>query len=155
MTTKNGYWQKLLRVDLTHRQVRVEPIEESDLRKFLGGAGLGAEILRRELPAKLDAYDPRNRLIFATGPFQGPPVPGGAKFSVVAISPVTHTFGDSAAGASWGPSLKDAGYDLLVFEGTADKPVYLHILDDQVKIWTPPAYGAWTPWTPLTRCAKN
>ncbi len=134
MTTKNGYWQKLLRVDLTHRQVRVEPIEESDLRKFLGGAGLGAEILRRELPGKLDAYDPRNRLIFATGPFQGPPVPGGAKFSVVAISPVTHTFGDSAAGASWGPSLKDAGYDLLVFEGAADKPVYLHIADDQVKI---------------------
>ena len=130
----NGYWQRLLRVDLTNATASVEPIAEDDLKQFIGGAGLGAEILRREVPAKLDPYDGRNRLIFATGPFQGPAVPGGAKFSVVAISPVTHTFGDSAAGASWGPSLKDAGYDVLVVEGTSEHPVYLHIVDDEVEI---------------------
>ncbi len=131
---KNGYWQRLLRVDLTHRTTRVEPIEESQLKRFIGGAGLAAEILRKEVPAKLDAYDPQNRLIFATGPFQGPAVPGGAKFSVVAVSPVTHTFGDSAAGASWGPALKDAGYDVLLVEGAADGPVCLFIDDDRVEI---------------------
>ncbi len=131
---KNGYWQRLLRVDLSRRTTQVEPIEESELKRFIGGAGLAAEILRREVPAKLDPYDGRNRLIFATGPFQGPAVPGGAKFSVVAISPVTHTFGDSAAGASWGPSLKDAGYDLLVIQGTSQQPVYLHLVDDRVEI---------------------
>ena len=130
----NGYWQRLLRVDLTNGTASVEPIAEDDLKQFIGGAGLGAEILRREVPAKLNPYDGRNRLIFATGPFQGPAVPGGAKFSVVAISPVTHTFGDSAAGASWGPSLKDAGYDVLVVEGTSEHPVYLHIVDDEVEI---------------------
>lgn len=130
----NGCWQRLLRVDLTSGTASVEPIAEDDLKQFIGGAGLGAEILRREVPAKLDPYDGLNRLIFATGPFQGPAVPGGAKFSVVAISPVTHTFGDSAAGASWGPSLKDAGYDVLVVEGTSEHPVYLHIVDDEVEI---------------------
>ncbi len=130
----NGYWQRLLRVNLSDATASVESIEESDLKRFIGGAGLGAEILRRELPAKLDPYDPSNRLIFATGPFQGPAVPGGAKFSVVAISPVTGTFGDSAAGASWGPSLKDAGYDLLVVEGAADRPVFIYIADDTVEI---------------------
>jgi len=131
---KNGYWQRLLRVDLTNRTTRVEPIDESELKRFIGGAGLAAEILRKEVPARLDAYDPQNRLIFATGPFQGPAVPGGAKFSVVAVSPVTHTFGDSAAGASWGPALKDAGYDVLLVEGAADRPVALHIDDDRVEI---------------------
>jgi len=130
----NGYWQRLLRVNLTERTTQVESIEEQDLRRFVGGAGLGAEILRREVPAKLDAYDPRNRLIFATGPFQGPRVPGGAKFSVVGISPVTGTFADTAAGANWGPSLKDAGYDVLLLEGAARQPVYLHIVDDRVEI---------------------
>ena len=131
---KNGYWQRLLRINLTTRTAEVEPIAEEDLRGFVGGAGLGAEILRREVPAKQDPYGPDNRLIFTTGPFQGPPVPGGAKFSVVGISPVTHTFGDSAAGASWGPSLKDAGYDVLLFEGAADTPVYVSIEDDKVEI---------------------
>ena len=107
----NGYWQRLLRIDLSTKTVEVQPIEESDLRRFIGGAGLGGEILRREVDAGQDPYGPENPLIFATGPFQGPAVPGGAKFSVVSISPLTKTFGDAAAGASWGPSLKDAGYD--------------------------------------------
>jgi len=130
----NGYYQKLLRVDLTNRKISVERIKESDLKKFIGGAGLGGEILRRELPVKTDAYDPENRIIFGTGPFQGPPVPGGAKFSIIGVSPVTGTFGDTAAGANWGPSLKDAGYDMLVIQGASDKPVYLQIIDDQIQI---------------------
>jgi len=130
----NGYWQRLLRVDLTTRKMHAEQIAEDDLRRFLGGAGLGAEILRRETPANQDPYAPECPLIFATGPFQGPPVPGGAKFSVVGISPLTRTFADTAAGASWGPSLKDAGYDVLVVEGSADQPVYTLINDAQVEI---------------------
>jgi aldehyde:ferredoxin oxidoreductase len=129
----NGYYQKLLRVDLTTRKAVVESIPEADLKKFIGGAGLGAEILRREIPGKLPPYDPRNKIIFGTGPFQGPPIAGGAKFSIVGISPVTGTFADTAGGADWGPALKDAGYDLLVIEGAADAPLYLRIVDDQVK----------------------
>jgi aldehyde:ferredoxin oxidoreductase len=130
----NGYWHKLLRVDLGQRKTQVEEIEEETLRMFIGGAGLGSEILSREVPARTDAYDEKNRLIFGTGPFQGPPIAGSAKFSVVGISPITGTFGDTAAGAGWGPALKDAGYDMLVVEGAADKPVYLEILDSRVEI---------------------
>jgi len=131
---KNGYWHRLLRVDLTDRKTVVEGIAEEDLRRFIGGAGLGAEILRREVSGKTDAYDAKNLIIFGTGPFQGPPIAGGAKFSMVGISPVTGTFGDTAAGADWGPSLKDAGYDMLVIEGTSEEPVYLIIVDDNVEI---------------------
>jgi len=130
----NGYWQRMLRVDLTNRTTEVQPIDEALLRALIGGAGLGAAVLRNEVGARQDPYGPENRLIFATGPFQGPPVPGGAKFSVVGISPLTHTFGDTAAGASWGPALKEAGYDAVVFEGAADQPVYVYIEDDRVEI---------------------
>ena len=131
---KNGYWQKLLRVNLSNRQIIVEDIAEEDLKNFIGGAGLAAKMIYDELPGKLDPYDRKNLLIFATGPFQGPSVPGGAKFSIVSISPLTGTFADSAAGASWGPNLKDAGYDFLVVEGKSQTPVYLQIEDDQVLI---------------------
>ena len=131
---RNGYWQKLLRVNLTYCKTIVEPIPEQDLKRFVGGAGLAAEMIYRELPGKLDPYDSKNLLIFGTDPFQGTPISGSAKFSTVSISPVTNTFGDSAAGASWGPNLKDAGYDMLVIEGISEKPVYLEIIDDQVLI---------------------
>ena len=130
----NGYWRKTLRVDLSTQTISVECIEEADLKKFIGGAALGAEILRRELPAMLNAYDSRNRVIFATGPFQSVAVPGSAKFSIVGISPITGTFADTAAGASWGPSLKDAGYDVLIVQGKSDKPVYIKIVNDSVEI---------------------
>jgi len=130
----NGYWQKTLRIDLTTHNISVEAIPEDDLKRYLGGAGLGAEILRRELPGQINAYDAENRVIFATGAFQGPGVPGGAKFSIMGISPVTGTFSDTAAGASWGPALKNAGYDVLIIQGKSAVPVYLHIVDDKVEI---------------------
>jgi aldehyde:ferredoxin oxidoreductase len=130
----NGYWQKTLRVNLTTGNVRVEAIEENDLKAFIGGAGLAAEILRREIPEKIDPLSPENLVIFATGPFQGPSVPGGAKFSVAGISPQTGTYADTAAGANWGPAIKDAGYDVVILEGKSDKPVYLQIVDHDVQI---------------------
>lgn len=130
----NGYWQKTLRVNLTTGDIRVEAIDEKDLKAFIGGAGLGAEILRREIPEKIDPLSPENLVIFATGPFQGPSVPGGAKFSVVGISPQTGTYADTAAGADWGPAIKDAGYDIVILEGKSPKPVYLQIIDDDVQI---------------------
>lgn len=130
----NGYWQKTLRVNLTTGDIRIEPIEENDLKAFIGGAGLAAEILRREIPKKIHPLSPENLVIFATGPFQGPSVPGGAKFSIAGISPQTGTFADTAAGADWGPAIKDAGYDILILEGKSEKPVYLRIIDDNVQI---------------------
>ncbi|NQV32690.1 MAG: aldehyde ferredoxin oxidoreductase family protein [Phycisphaeraceae bacterium] len=130
----NGYWQKTLRIDLTTGSISVETIPEEDLKRYLGGAGLGAEILRRELPGKINAFDAENRVIFATGAFQGAAVPGSAKFSIMGISPVTGTFSDTAAGAAWGPSLKQAGYDVLIIHGKSETPVYLHIVDDTVEL---------------------
>ena len=130
----NGYWQKTLRVNFTTGDIRVEEIDEKDLKAFIGGAGLGAEILRREIPEKIDPLSPENLVIFATGPFQGPAVPGGAKFSVVGISPQTGTYADTAAGADWGPAIKDAGFDIVILEGKSEKPVYLQIIDDDVQI---------------------
>ena len=38
----NGYWQKILRVNLTNLKSTVESIAEKDLKDFIGGAGLGA-----------------------------------------------------------------------------------------------------------------
>lgn len=130
----NGYWQRLLRVDLTARKSWVESIDEKDLKQFIGGAGLASKILLDEVPGKIDPYGPDNIVVFAAGPFQGPAIPGGAKFSIAGISPVTGTFADTAAGADWGPALKDAGYDMLVVQGVAEKPVYLQIVDDSVEI---------------------
>ena len=129
-----GYWNKILRIDLTSQRITKEEIDEDTYRLFLGGAGIGAKILWEEVPPEVGSFDADNRLIFAGGPFQGHPVPGSAKFTITSKSPLTNTYADSAAGARWGPLFKRAGYDALVIQGKSETPVYIYIEDEEVKI---------------------
>jgi len=128
-----GYWKKLLRVNLTDETWAAEEIDEKPLKLLLGGAALGAHILLEELPGKTDPLSPENKLIFALGFMQAANYPGNAKWSVVTKSPLTGTFLDSAGTGAWAPQLKKAGYDVLIIEGKAEKPVYLYINDDTVE----------------------
>ena len=130
----SGCWNKVLRIDLTNKKVVKEDVEDKIFRLFVGGAGFGAKILWEEVSPEKDPLHADNRLIFATGPLQGHPVPGGAKFSVVSKSPLTNTQADSAAGAKWGPFLKKAGYDALIIQGRSETPVYIYIENDKVEI---------------------
>jgi len=136
-----GYWNKILRIDLTNRKITKEEIDEDTYRLFVGGAGIGAKILWEEVSSETNPFDANNKLIFAGGPFQGHPVPGSAKFSIISKSPLTNTYADSAAGARWGPLFKRAGYDVLVIQGKSENPVYIYIEDDEVKIRD--ARGVW------------
>lgn len=122
-----GYNGKILRVDLGTGAITEEALEASHCRRFLGGAGFIAYHLLRELPKGADPLGPENRLIFALGPFTGLPLAGCARHTVGAKSPVTGGIGKSEAGEHWGAQLKRAGYDALIVQGRAEKPVYLWI----------------------------
>jgi len=130
----SGYWNKILRIDLTDRKITKEGIDDEVCKLFVGGAGIGAKILWEEVPPAINPLDANNKLIFAGGPFQGHPVPGSAKFSIISKSPLTNTYADSAAGAGWGPLFKKAGYDVLVIQGKSENPVYVYIEDDKVEL---------------------
>jgi aldehyde:ferredoxin oxidoreductase len=116
--------------------------------KFLGGAGMSAYMLWRECPRGTTAFDPANRLTFAPGPMQGLKQSGAAKWTAGAISPAINMNADSAATASFGIEIKEAGYDAVVVYGRAEKPVYVVIDDDKVELknaahlWTKDAYEA-------------
>ena len=128
-----GYWKKLLRINLTNETSAVDEIDEESLKLLIGGAALGAKILLEEVPGKTDPLSIENKLIFALGFMQAANYPGNAKWSVITKSPLTGTFLDSAGTGAWAPQLKKAGYDVLVIEGKAKKPVYLFINDDIVE----------------------
>ena len=51
----NVYWQKLLRVDLSRGTHAVETLDEVDLKRFIGGAVLGAEITHPDFPSSTRA----------------------------------------------------------------------------------------------------
>ena len=136
-----GFWLKNLRINLTTAEVSVEEIKESFLKKFIGGAGAAAVILKHEVPPECGPLDPENLLIFATGPFQASKISGSAKFSVATRSPLTGMFLDSAAGADWGLLFKGTGFDFLTISGKSKSPVIINITDNKAEIL--PADGLW------------
>ena len=130
----NGYWDRILHVDLSAGTTRVESFGEAFWRRHMGGRSLIAHYLLTEVPTGADPLSPDNVLIFAAGVLTGTPFPGAGRHSVGAKSPMTGLFGESEAGGFWGAELRHAGWDAIVFHGRADKPVYLWIKDDQVEI---------------------
>ncbi len=125
---------RLLRADLTRGTVAVENIRPDWLRDYLGGRGLAARYLLEELDPKVDPLSPSNKLIFATGPLTGTPVPCGARYMVVTKGALTNAITTSNSGGHFGPELKFAGYDMVIVEGRAPNPVYLFIDDDRVEV---------------------
>lgn len=129
-----GCTGRLLRVDLTSGRHQVEQIPETVCRDFLGARGVAVRYLYAEVDPRTDPLGESNKLIFATGPLTGTPIPCAARYMVVTKGPLTGAITSSNSGGHWGPELKMAGYDLLILEGKAARPSYLLIYDDQVEL---------------------
>ncbi len=127
---ETGYAGKILRVDLSTRKIAELPtLDYAD--RFLGGRGIAGKLYWDEVPPQVDALDPDNALILATGPLAGVPVIGGSRWYACAKSPATSPQHLSYCnlGGDWGVRLKSAGYDALVLKGRSDRPAYLLIED--------------------------
>ncbi len=130
-----GWAGTILRVDLTNHEVVKQPLDSDFAIKWLGGEGFGAKLLWDEVgPEVEDGLDPGNLLMFTSGPLSGTLAPSSGRLEIVTKSPITNIFGDSNSGGFFTPEFKQAGYDMIVIKGKADKPVYLWIDDEQVEI---------------------
>ncbi|MEM2890582.1 MAG: aldehyde ferredoxin oxidoreductase family protein [Candidatus Hadarchaeum sp.] len=129
-----GWAGTIIRVDLSREKIVKQPLPKELAMNFLGGAGINAKILYDEVGPEVDPFDPENRLIFGTGPLAGTMIPTGGRYTVTAKGAFTFAFADSNSGGHWGPELKFAGYDHIVFQGRSSKPVYLWIDDDTVEL---------------------
>ena len=124
----------ILRVDLSSGTIEKQPMSESLRLDFVGGRGINVKILFDEVGANVSPLSPENRLIFGAGLLSGTTAPCPARFNVTAKSPLTGILGDSNAGGNFGPALRRAGIDNIVFMGKADEPVYLWIDDGKMEI---------------------
>ena len=129
----NGYAGKILLVDLTKSSWQTIPTQKY-AEQYLGGRGIAVRLTYDLVPGKTDALDPRNVLVFMSGPLTGALVPSSGRIDVVTKSPETGLLGGANAGGFWGPELKYAGYDGIVIMGKAARPVYLDIFNDNVDI---------------------
>jgi len=136
-----GYMGKILNVDLTTGQIKEEVLGEQLCRDYIGGYGIGARLLYERMPAGADPLGPDNILGLLTGPCTGTQALIGSRFVVVGKSPKTGTWGDANCGGQFGPYLKFAGFDGVLFSGVSENPVYLLVdegkaeLRDAAHLW--------------------
>ena len=129
-----GYTGKILRVDLFKEKLYIETLPEKVLRNWIGGRGLGVYLLLKELNPKVDPLSPENKIILLTGPVTGTGYPMSGRWCSVTKSPLSGTIHDSQSGGKWGPELKFAGFDAIIVEGAAEKPVWLWIYNGKAEL---------------------
>ena len=126
--------RRILRVNLTKGTCSEEPLNMDWAMKYLGQRGLATKYLVEEIDPKVDALAPGNKLIMATGPLTGTMASTGGRYSVICKSPLTGAVACSNSGGFIGAEIKQAGWDMIIFEGKAKKPVYLYLENDSPEI---------------------
>ncbi|MFZ3373459.1 MAG: aldehyde ferredoxin oxidoreductase N-terminal domain-containing protein, partial [Desulfitobacteriaceae bacterium] len=123
-----------LEIDLSRGNIERVETDPKLTELHLGGQGTSAKILWDRVPPEVEAFSPENLLIFSSGLLHGTPVPGANRTVVNTISPQTNLYSHSIFGGFFGPELKHAGYDTIVFRGKSPNLVYLWISNDKVEI---------------------
>ena len=128
----SAYQNKVLRINLPEEDATIEPLRMDFAEKYVGSKGLAIRYMYEDMKPGIDPLGPENNLYFTTGPMTATPIPCSGKLSVAAKSPATGTMNDCSIGGHIGIRLKFAGYDMAVFEGQSEKPVYVVIEDDEI-----------------------
>ncbi len=129
-----GWTRKVLRVDLSKGTCTSEPLNMALAQQYLGQRGLATKYFVDEVDPKVEPLSPANKLIMATGPLTGTSASTGGRYSVITKGALTGAIACSNSGGYFGAELKFAGWDMVIFEGRSEKPVYLSIEDDQVEL---------------------
>jgi aldehyde:ferredoxin oxidoreductase len=136
MAKFGGWAGKVLRVNLSSGRIWTEDTVDK-YRDVLGGTGIGYKVLWDEVKPGTKAFDVENKIIFGVGPLAGTGAPCNGRTAITALFPTCWPkplVGTGHMGGHFAAELKYAGYDAIVIEGKADKPVWLSIRDDKVEI---------------------
>jgi len=115
---------------------------------LIGVAVLATRYLYQEISKGADPLGAENPLIFMTGPLTGTASASASRYSAAAKSPLTGIWGHGNSGGSFGPALKQSGYDGIILQGISPKPIYLRIVNGKPELCD--ARGLWGKTVPYT-----
>ncbi|MHA2281242.1 MAG: aldehyde ferredoxin oxidoreductase family protein [Promethearchaeota archaeon] len=127
----NGYFGKILWIDLTEETFEEKDLTEDYYRSFLGGYGLATKLIYENMPAKADPLSSESVFGFFPGLLTGTPAPLTGRFMVAGKSPLTGTWGDANCGGYFGPEVKKCGYDAILVKGKSSSAKYVAIVDGE------------------------
>ena len=141
-----AWTKKILRVNLSKGTCKSEPLNMDWAQKYLGQRGLATKYFTEEVDPKVDPLAPENKMIMTTGPLTGTCASTAGRYSVVTKGALTGAIACSNSGGFFGNELKNAGWDMVIFEGKSPKPVYLLLEDDNAQLLDAGEYWGKSVW---------
>ncbi len=124
--------RRVLYIDLSKDESWVK--ERGELfESWMGGTGVGVRLLQEECPSGTDPLSPAAPIILSIGPLNGL-FPVATKTAATFKSPLTGNFGESYAGGRLSLAMRFAGHEAVVIRGRAERPSYISINDNDVRI---------------------
>ena len=146
---------KILRVNLTEGTCKPEDLNMAWAQAYLGQRGLATKYLSEEIDPRVDPLSPENKLIMATGPLTGTSASTAGRYSVVTKGALTGAIACSNSGGFFGNEMKNAGWDMIVFEGRAPAPVYLMVENDDARLLDASAHWGTSVWDTEEAIKRN
>ena len=104
----NVYAGRYLRINLTTGDLRIEVIQDADVKTYLLGSGYAAKLFYDELDPAISPLDPRATLYVFNGLLSGTFAPTGCRASFCGRSPLTGIWNEANLGGHWGAELRFA-----------------------------------------------
>ena len=127
----NGWMGKILKINFSDgSQTRIPTSDYAS--KYLGGRGVASRLYWEQVLPEVKAFDPENRLLFMTGPLLATGAQGAARMCIAGKSPMAYPEGYcyGSLGGHFPAAIKRAGWDGIILDGRAQRPVYIVIEDD-------------------------
>ncbi len=118
---------QIVRVDLEDGSQSWVAPDRDLIDNFLGGRGVNAYYLLKELDEDIGPFSSENPIIFTPGLLTGSDVYSSSRLHVSSLSPLTGFLGSSSVGGYLGAGLKSNGIFSLIIEGKSDLPVFIWI----------------------------
>jgi len=128
-----SFGERIAHVDLARGSWQMRPAPREWVEKYIGARGLGVRYLLENGP-EVEALSPENLLCFMNGPLTGSEASMSGRWACVTKSPLTGTVTDSHQGGWTAARVRWAGFDGLVFEGAAERPVYAFLEDGEISL---------------------
>lgn len=131
-TNYGGYMGKVLKINLTTKEISEYPFSDEERKLYIGGKTMAAKILSDHFTGKEKAFSTDNMLVITTGPMSGSGAPSSSRFNISTLSPQTGYVTSSNCGGNFGYYLKKAGLDALILCGKCESPTWIEINNDTV-----------------------
>jgi aldehyde:ferredoxin oxidoreductase len=110
---------KIYRIDVSQKGVTAEDAPHT--YRYLGGRGLSAAILAKEIDPTIEPLSAGSKCIIAPGLLSGTLAPCSGRLSIGGKSPLTGTIKESNSGGLAAQKLARLGVKALIFEGTPNR----------------------------------